>query len=382
MGKGSSKQAAAQDPAATAAAQGAVNKETAVAQAWLNNVNQNTPYGNLSYTQNGTGTDGTPRFQSDVTLSPEQQQILNNQNQQQIGLGNLANGYVGKIGDTLNQPFPADGLSPMQNSINYGSLSQVPQSADDFMALGDKTTNAMYSRLNPQFDRQEQSIRTQLANQGVMPGSEAWKNEFNDFGQQKNDAYQQAVVAGQNQANTAFNQSLAGHQQGASELSSNANFQNNARQQGLTEQSFLRQMPINEYNALSSGTQVQSPQFAPSQGAGQMQAPNLAQLYQNQQNTQQAGLNANAASKNQATSNLFSLGGSLGSAWIMSDKRLKKSIKKIGKTPSGFNVYEFKYIGGGIKQKGLMAQEIELIIPDAVIVMPNGFKAVNYAMVN
>jgi len=32
------------------------------------------------------------------------------------------------------------------------------------------------------------------------------------------------------------------------------------------------------------------------------------------------------------------------------------------------------------KQIGVMAQEVEKVIPEAVAIMPNGFKAVNYAM--
>lgn len=375
MGKGGGSAPAAPDPAATAQAQGAVNKETAIAQAWLNNMNQNTPWGSLSYNQNGSSPDGTPRFESNINLSPEQQQILNNQNQQNIGLGNLANNYVGKIQDTFNKPFPGQGLAQMQNGIDYGSLGQTPQSADDFMNLANRTTDAMYSRLDPQFQKQESSLRTTLANQGIMPGSEAEKSAMGDFGQQKNDAYQQAIIAGQQQANTAFNQSLAGRQQGASELSSNANFMNNARQQGLNEQSYMRQMPINEYNALISGQQVQAPQFQASQGAGQMTPPNLQQLYQNQYQGQMNNYNSNQASNNNMMSGLFGLGSA-----IFSDIRLKTNIHKIGETPKGTNIYSYRYKGLPETHIGVLAQEIERTNPEAVVEI-NGFKAVRYFMV-
>ena len=52
----------APDPTATAAAQGAINKQTAIAHTELNNQNQVTPYGSISYTQTGTASDGTPQF--------------------------------------------------------------------------------------------------------------------------------------------------------------------------------------------------------------------------------------------------------------------------------------------------------------------------------
>ena len=41
----------APDPSETAAAQGAANKDTAIATAELNRYNQITPYGNLTWTQ-------------------------------------------------------------------------------------------------------------------------------------------------------------------------------------------------------------------------------------------------------------------------------------------------------------------------------------------
>ena len=52
MGKKSSPSPPPQpDPVATAQAQGAVDKETAIAQAALNRINENTPYGSLTYTK-------------------------------------------------------------------------------------------------------------------------------------------------------------------------------------------------------------------------------------------------------------------------------------------------------------------------------------------
>ena len=55
MAKSSPKPPAAPDPVATAAAQTQQNKDTAYWNAVLNNVNQVTPYGNLTYKQTGGG---------------------------------------------------------------------------------------------------------------------------------------------------------------------------------------------------------------------------------------------------------------------------------------------------------------------------------------
>ena len=58
MGKKSPKAPAAPDPAATAAAQGAINRETAIAQARLNQYDEVTPYGSSTYTPTGKTIDG------------------------------------------------------------------------------------------------------------------------------------------------------------------------------------------------------------------------------------------------------------------------------------------------------------------------------------
>ncbi len=76
MGKSTPSPPAPPDPVKTAAAQATANKEAAVAQANINMVNQETPYGNLEYFQRGTASDGTPQYTARQTLSPKQQQML------------------------------------------------------------------------------------------------------------------------------------------------------------------------------------------------------------------------------------------------------------------------------------------------------------------
>ena len=63
-----------------------------------------------------------------------------------------------------------------------------------------------------------------------------------------------------------------------------------------------------------------------------------------------------------------------------SDRRLKKDINKIGQY-KGLNVYEFKYIWDNKIRKGFMADEVEKVIPSAVIKAKNGYSMVNYAKV-
>jgi hypothetical protein len=76
----------------------------------------------------------------------------------------------------------------------------------------------------------------------------------------------------------------------------------------------------------------------------------------------------------------------IGSSAAMSDIRVKENIKPIGWLPNGLTVYEFEYkdewkdeAGHGV-HIGVMAQEVEKVLPEAVITRPDGYKMVNYAL--
>jgi hypothetical protein len=72
----------------------------------------------------------------------------------------------------------------------------------------------------------------------------------------------------------------------------------------------------------------------------------------------------------------------------MSDIRTKENIKAIGYLPNGLPVYEYEYKpewkdeAGHGKFIGVMAQEVELVQPEAVITRPDGYKMVNYGALN
>ena len=69
-------------------------------------------------------------------------------------------------------------------------------------------------------------------------------------------------------------------------------------------------------------------------------------------------------------------------------KQVKENIKQIGAMPNGLNVYEFEYkpefkdVAGHGKFIGVMAQEVEMVQPEAVITRPDGYKMVNYGLLN
>jgi hypothetical protein len=100
------------------------------------------------------------------------------------------------------------GGPPLQQNLD---LSQVPQAPINPGMTGQQ---AILSRLQPSLDRQRVSLQTQLTNQGLVPGGEAYTNSMTDFGNQENDARQQAILAGltldQNANTNAFGQAVQG----------------------------------------------------------------------------------------------------------------------------------------------------------------------------
>jgi len=102
------------DPRETAAAQTGSNVSTAVANAFLGNVNQKTPEGGLNYNVTGnygwtdpsTGqTYQIPTFTAEQTLTPEQQAIRDQQSGAKFNLAEMANIQSGQLGNMLSNPF-------------------------------------------------------------------------------------------------------------------------------------------------------------------------------------------------------------------------------------------------------------------------------------
>jgi hypothetical protein len=67
---------------------------------------------------------------------------------------------------------------------------------DNGQQAREAATNAIYgqetSRLDPRFQQEQGQLSSQLAAQGLAPGSEAYNNQMDVFNRGKNDAYQQA----------------------------------------------------------------------------------------------------------------------------------------------------------------------------------------------
>lgn len=69
----------------------------------------------------------------------------------------------------------------------------------------------------------------------------------------------------------------------------------------------------------------------------------------------------------------------------LSDPAVKENVVCVGEHPAGFGLYLFDYkaefaaFGEG-RQFGVMADEVEKIVPEAVTVGSHGFRTVDYAL--
>ena len=97
-------------------------------------------------------------------------------------------------------------------------------------------------------------------------------------------------------------------------------------------------------------------------------------------NAQQAAMNAQQA-KTDAIGDTIGSGFDLLGAVAGSDKRLKKNIKLIGKSPSGLKIYAFEYIDkffGEHVYQGVMSNEV----PNSAVVNNGGYDRVDYSKID
>jgi hypothetical protein len=103
----------------------------------------------------------------------------------------------------------------LQRGIDTSQLAAMPVSA------GTTGQQAILSRVMPQIQEQRQMLETQLANQGIPRGSEAYNRAIREQQQQENDAIQQAALQG-------LQLDMAARQQGFGEAQAAAQFANQA----------------------------------------------------------------------------------------------------------------------------------------------------------
>lgn len=285
MGKKSSPSPpAAPDPTALANAQGAANKEAVLESAKVNQINQVTPFGSLTY----TGDVGSPDRTATQTLAPEDQARLDQQRALYGQLSDFASTLVPQITDKLGSPLDFSGLP----SLDIGTAGR------------DAATNAAYGRLTnllaPQIEQGRKQQETSLINRGLPIGSEAYGKASDRFERQANDALlqagNQAVLTGDQELAAEFGRALQGRQQGISEL--------------LTG----RSQPINELSALTQGgPAIGLPTFT-NTNAGSIAPADVIGANALSQNIGLAGFNAANQQQAAQTGGMYGLAGSVASA--------------------------------------------------------------------
>jgi hypothetical protein len=162
-----------------------------------------------------------------------------------------------------------------------------------------------------------------------------------------------------------------------------------AQQKALTE--YGQNFGTNEYqNSLSNVGSLMNQGYNASTSSGNFlmgTGSTISGAYSGLGNT----LAQTYAAKGQAATGMFggamSGGASMGAGAMMSDINLKQNIKYTGnKSKDGFNIIEFNYNNrSGLdttkRYRGLIAQEVELLKPEAII-EENGFKKVDYSQLD
>lgn len=332
MGKSAPAAPAPTPPRETSAASTGTNVSTAIANAWLGNINEYGPDGSTRVEQTGseTMTDPytgqtyqIPTFSRYTELSPEQQAIKAQQDGASLNLASLGNQLSGTLGNQLTDNFR------LGNEATEGRLMELGR-----------------SRLDPILEQRREAEATRLANQGIMVGSTAYDRAMANVNNAENDAYNQLMLQGRGLAN----------------------------QELLTEDN----QRINQISALLSGGQVSQPNFM---GANMptIQGTDNAAIIGNYDNHRLKAWEIEQANNQSLLGGLFGLGAA--GIYKFSDERLKKDKEKVGEV-NGLGLYEYRMKGepkDAPKQIGLMAQEVERKVPSAVKKDKSGYRKVDYS---
>jgi hypothetical protein len=343
------------DPREVSAAQTQSNRDTAAYDNAISHGNTTTPFGSQTFTSRVDPTTGATVYDQNVSLSPDQQQLYDQQQQQNLALGQTSNRMLGQVDQAYGQPFNPE-------------LSQL-QGAEDLEGSRQAVSDALYKRqaayLDPQYQQADTSMRTRLANQGITEGSEAWKNSIDEFNRGKSFDYGQARES-----------SIAG---GLSEMKGLSDISSRNRNQQLSEALARRALPLNEFNALRAGSQVDVPQFQ-NPGNANVQPTDVAGNTWNSYNGNLQAWQARAGQAGATNNGLMSLAAA---AMMFSDERVKDEVEPVGMLTPDLGLYEYEYKGDPLHERhtGVMAQEVEQVDPGAVVTGDDGVKRVNYSRV-
>jgi hypothetical protein len=395
------------NPLATAAAQTGTNVSTAIANQYLNSINQITPTGSLTYNQTSTfdyvdpttgQTFHIPRFTATQGLSPNQQTLQNTNETAKINLAQLSANQSARMRDYFAGNFDPGAFAPAAGDPNTLNVADPTFTFDSSSTNRERVEAGLMSRLQPQIEQDREKLRQQLADQGIRYGNPAYDEAFRTYNDQvaaqRVGVLQQGAAEQQQAYTQAVGRATFANQALAQQLAQRQNIlaaRNTARAQSLQEQYARRAQPIQEISALLSQGQVSLPQWLqtpnqqiPTTDIAGLINQNFAQQFQNYQTQQQA--------QNQLLGGVLGAGGSIGAGLAFrSDRRAKKNIHRIGTVFAAepqpvqepekkkLPVYEYAYKDdpASTRHIGPMAQDMEKIDPGAVDKDKSGMRYIN-----
>ena len=380
---GSPKPPPAPDYTGAATAQGAANVETARVEGRMNRPDVFSPYDKTLVTDLGND-----RFAMNYSLNPEYER-------QRVKQANIGEQYLDVAGQRLNElpstQFDFNALPSYEGGIDrtgFTPLATTSNLNDYAQRSEDAYYNRGISRLQPSMDMAKTQLHTQLINSGLPVGSEAYNNSMAQLGLQQNDQLQglaqSSIGEGQRMRQGLAGEAQSMRQSQLAESSMIREMQNQARQQALTDALLQRRLPMEELATLTGSPSIGSAGIGTATTGLNVPGTSIAPPPIMAATQAQGAYDANRyASEMQGYGSKMNSFGNIASAampFIMnSDKTLKENIVKVGKSPSGFNIYEWNYLWSPERFRGVIAQEVQKIKPKAVLSNIFGYLMVDYS---
>ena len=201
MGSKGSTQVAAPDPFAIAEA-----------DATFNRIDQFTPFGNLTFSDSGQGTNNV----ANLAFNPAIQQLFEGQLLSDAGMLGL--------GLERQEQIAGGSLPGLAEGLDFSNLG-----LDGFEQSRGRVEDALFGRtsslLEPQFQQSEERLLQSLADRGIPRDSEAGRTEIANFQRERDDTFarlaDQAVLAGGGEQDRLANLDISTQLQDANLAQSN-----------------------------------------------------------------------------------------------------------------------------------------------------------------
>tara|TARA_R100000278_G_scaffold3500_1_gene6258 strand:+ start:913 stop:1932 length:1020 start_codon:yes stop_codon:yes gene_type:complete len=282
-------------------------------------------------------------------------------------------------------------LESIANQQMQAQAEQMDQARDYYNYQRDVFRPLERSIVQDAQDFNTEAYREQLASQAAADAGRAF-----GISQQQNQRAMAAMGINPNSGRFAGMQQAAGLQQAATRAAAMTGTRRQAEQMGYARQldaaGLGRGLAGASLGAYGGATGAGSAAGQSAQSAGQNFMGNMAlgaNTIATGQKMNLSGLsnilnNQTKTYINTSGSLLGDIGGALGGAASVysafSDRRMKENVKEVGVDQrTALTLYEFNYIGDTTRRfRGVMADEVELVYPEAVEDTDLGFKAVRY----